>query len=190
MTIEEKLQHFMEVSVNTAAIKSQNMVNQYKAGMDKILEDHKAEALKAAETYKKTEKDGINRNSSKEFARHQQHIKRKLTHKHDELKEKLFAEVLTILNDYKKTPEYDELLVKYIKESLAVAKNESLDIYIDPEDSDKLETLKAKTGANIKISDYSFMGGVRAAIPSKNILIDNSFESKYRNTKEEYIINM
>ncbi len=190
MTTEEKLQHFMEVSINTAAIKSQSMVDEYKAGMDKIYEDHKADAIRNADTLKKTEQDGLNRNTSKDFAKQQQHIKRKLTHKQDELKEKLFKEVLTVLENYKKTPAYDTLLVKQIKDALAVAKAELINIYIDPEDSDKLDALKAATGAELKVSEYSFMGGMRAAIPSKNILIDNSFESKYREAKEDFIINL
>lgn len=190
MTTEEKLQHFMEVSVNTAAMESQRMIDEYKAGMDKIFEEHKSQALKDADTLKKTVMDGLIRNSSKDFSMQQQHIKRKLTHKQEELREKLFAEVVTALNAYKQTKEYDDLLVKQIKGALAIAKDEEVNIYIDPEDADKLETLKSATKAEISINEFSFMGGMKAAIPSKNILIDNSFESKFTDAKEAFIITV
>lgn len=190
MTTEEKLQHFMEVSVNTAALESQRIIDEYKAGMDKIFEEHKAQAIKDAETRKKTAMDSLVRTSSKDFSQQQQHIKRKLTHKQEELKEKLFNEVTAALNEYKKTKEYDALLIKQIKEAIAVAKDEEVCIYIDKDDASKLDELQKATNATITVNDYSFMGGMRAAIPSKNILIDNSFESKYIDAKEAFIITV
>lgn len=190
MTTEEKLQHFMEITVNTAAAKCQDMVEEYKAGMDKISEDHKAEAEKKAETLKMTTKDGIRRNSSKEFARQQQQIKRTFTKKQEELKDKLFEEVLELLHAYKATPSYQELLIRQIKDSLALAKDLEIHIYIDPEDADKLKALEQATGADISIQEFSFLGGMCAEIPAKNILIDNSFASKFASAKEEFIIDI
>lgn len=190
MTTEEKLQHFMEITINTAAAKCQDMVEEYKAGMDKILEDHKVEAEKKAETLKMTTKDGIRRNSSKEFARQQQQIKRTFTKKQEELKDKLFEEVLELLRAYKATPSYQELLIRQIKDSLALAKDLEIRIYIDPEDADKLKALEQATGADISIQEFSFLGGMCAEIPAKNILIDNSFASKFASAKEEFIIDI
>ncbi len=36
------------------------------------------------------------------------------------------------------------------------------------------------------VSEYSFMGGTRAVLPGRNILIDNSFESKLAGAKESF----
>lgn len=190
MTIEEKLQHFMDVTVNDANIKRQTIVDEYKAGMDKIYEDHKANALKNVESLKNIEKDEIRRKTKKDFSKQQQLIRRDLTKKMEELKETIFNEVSLLLSEYKKTPAYSELLIKQIKNSLAIARNEEITIYIDPEDSDKLSLLEEKTGVSISISAYSFMGGMRATIASKNILIDNSFESKLSDAKDDFIISL
>lgn len=189
MTTDEKLQHFMEVSVNTASAKCQNIIEEYKAGMDKIYEDHKKESIKNAETLKKTTMAGMRRNLAKDFARQQQHIRRKLTHKQEELKDALFQEVLELLIEFKRSPDYEKLLVRQIKGSLDIAKDQDIYVYISPEDEAKLETLKRETGARISVSDFSFLGGTRAEIPAKNILIDNSFSSRFASTKNDFVMN-
>ena len=108
MTIDEKLQHFMDVSVNGAYEKGQLMLKEYKTGMDKIYEEHTATAINTANTYIKTSKSGIKRNMSKEFSKQQMDIRRELTDKQAEIKERIFKEVSEIITDYRKNPEYIE----------------------------------------------------------------------------------
>ncbi|MBQ4069633.1 MAG: V-type ATP synthase subunit E [Lachnospiraceae bacterium] len=190
MTIEEKLDYFMKVSVNDSYEKSQIMFNEYKAGIDKAFEHHKAEALVLAETYMRTEKTAMKRNLYKDFSKQQNDIRRQLTNKQEELKERLFSEVVEALEKYKKTDDYNKLLVKYIKDSLHIAGDNEIEIFIDPKDSDKLEYLTKETGVQIKADKQSFMGGMKAIIPSKNIIIDNSFESKLELKKENFVISL
>ena len=47
-------------------------------------------------------------------------------------------------------------------------------------------SIVAKTGFTVEISDEPFMGGIKATIPGKNILIDNSFMSAYEKMKKEF----
>ncbi|MDE7431806.1 MAG: ATPase, partial [Lachnospiraceae bacterium] len=61
-------------------------------------------------------------------------------------------------------------------------------IYIDPLDKDKKEYLETQTGVTVTISEYSFGRGMRAIIPSKNILVDNSFNYKINELKTDYTI--
>lgn len=190
MTIEEKLQHFMDISVNGAYEKGQQMLKEYKTGLDKLYEEHKAEAINTANTYIKTTKSGIKRSLSKDFSKQQMDIRRELTNKQEDIKEKIFNEVMDILEEYQKTPEYTTILINYIKESKAIAQDNPIDIFIDPKDSDKLNQLMDITGCHINISDKSFMGGMKAIIPSKNIIIDNSFESKFDLEKENFVISL
>lgn len=190
MTIEEKLKLFMDISVNGAYEKGQLMLEEYKIGMDKIFEEHRAESLATAETYMRTAKSGIKRNLSKDFSKQQTDIRRQLTEKQNELKEKIFSEVIDALEEYKKTEDYTKLLIKYIRDSISVAQNKEIEIFIDPEDSDKLKYLSEQTDFEIKISESSFMGGMKAIIPAKNIIIDNSFESKFDLEKENFVIGL
>lgn len=190
MTIEEKLQHFMDISVNGAYEKGQQTIKEYKAALDKVFEEHKAEALNTANTYIKTTKSGIKRNISKDFSKQQMDIRHELTIKQEEIKDKIFDEVTTLLEQFQKTEDYNTLLVKYINEAVAIAQDNPIDIFIDPKDSDKLKMLMDLTKCTITINDTSFMGGIKAVIPSKNIIIDNSFESKFDLEKENFVITL
>ena len=53
-------------------------------------------------------------------------------------------------------------------------------IYINPTDADKKEYLEEHTGMALTVSKEDFIGGVRAVIQEKNILIDHAIENEYR----------
>ena len=57
-------------------------------------------------------------------------------------------------------------------------------IYIDPKDGGWLRELVSEYGSSIKLNDTGFMGGTRAVISAKNIFIDNSFETKLSDARE------
>ena len=189
MTTEEKLQHFLNASIEDAQNRSQKMISDYKEALAKIADEHKAETLKKAELQIKVEEDKLQRNRNKEISKQVLHIKRKITKKQAELKNKLFVEVAHMLEEYMSTEDYTKLLVKEIKEAVDIAGESDVTIYIDPADSESLSKLEMMTGASLTISEYSFMGGTRAVIRDRNILIDNSFAKKLEEAKENFNFN-
>lgn len=189
MTTEEKLQHFLNASIEDAQNRSQKMISDYKEALAKIADEHKAETLKKAELQIKVEEDKLQRNRNKEISKQVLHIKRKITKKQAELKDKLFVEVAHTLEEYMSTEDYTKLLVKEIKEAVDIAGESDVTIYIDPADSESLSKLEMMTGASLTISEYSFMGGTRAVIRDRNILIDNSFAKKLEEAKENFNFN-
>ncbi|MEE0959677.1 MAG: V-type ATP synthase subunit E [Lachnospiraceae bacterium] len=189
LTTEEKLQHFLNASIEDAQNRSQKMISDYKEALAKIADEHKAETLKKAELQIKVEEDKLQRNRNKEISKQVLHIKRKITKKQAELKDKLFVEVAHMLEEYMSTEDYTKLLVKEIKEAVDIAGESDVTIYIDPADSESLSKLEMMTGASLTISEYSFMGGTRAVIRDRNILIDNSFAKKLEEAKENFNFN-
>ena len=189
LTTEEKLQHFLNASIEDAQNRSQKMISDYKEALAKIADEHKAETLKKAELQIKVEEDKLQRNRNKEISKQVLHIKRKITKKQAELKDKLFVEVAHMLEEYMSTEDYTKLLLKEIKEAVDIAGESDVTIYIDPADSESLSKLEMMTGASLTISEYSFMGGTRAVIRDRNILIDNSFAKKLEEAKENFNFN-
>lgn len=189
MTTEEKLQHFLKASIEDATNRSQKNVKEYEEALEKISKEHQEDTLKNAELQIKFEQDKLERDKNKEISKQTLHIKRKLTQKQSELKDKLFVEVKQMLCEYMETKEYTDLLVKEIKEALLIAKDSDVTIYIDPADAEKLRNLEMLTGVALNISDYSFIGGTRAVIRDRNILIDNSFAKKLEEAKENFNFN-
>lgn len=67
-----------------------------------------------------------------------------------------------------------------------VAGDEAMIVYMDPSDEDKARRLAMHHNVTVKISEYSFDGGIRAVIPSKHILIDSSFKTKLEEARHEF----
>lgn len=186
MTIEEKLQHFYDSSVEEAYQEAAQMIEEHKKNLNEMLSEHKRSRRQSAEAEVKAESENARREVNKALSAQQLMIKRNWTKKQNELKDRLFAEVQNLLEDFVKTPEYDSYLCRKIKEAQDFAGEDELHIYLTPSDSSRLETLSLKTGAALRLADEEFIGGIRAIIPGKNILIDNSFREAFLACKKEF----
>ena len=186
MTTEEKLQHFYEVSMDTAREEATKVLDEYKAALETEMERHKQEKQAASESQFKIDSDNAAREINKALSAEHLHLKRKLSKKQQKLKESIFAEVEELLDDFSKKPEYTDWLEDKIKQSLEIAENDSVQIYLTAKDSAKAEELTKRTGITPLISETDFLGGIRAVIPEKNILIDNTFLTAFENEKERF----
>ena len=59
-------------------------------------------------------------------------------------------------------------------------------IYLSPEDRSLAEKLQHTTDTAIQLAKDSFLGGIRATIPQKNILIDHSFAGNFEAAYKEF----
>lgn len=187
MTTEEKLQHFLDTCMEDARTRSNRMLDEYQAAQEKIFEDHVAHAKERAAMQLTQETEKIQRDINKKLSIEQIDIKRALGQKQDELKEKLFVELKDMLANFLETNDYQKLLERQIQAAIDFAGDDQVIVYLDPVDEDKVRRLALHHGnVEIKISEYSFTGGCRAVIPSRNILIDNSFQTKLSEAKENF----
>lgn len=186
MTIEEKLQHFYDTSVEEAYQEASQAIEAHQKNLDEMLSEHKKSRKQSAEAEVKAEAENARREVNKALSAEQLTIKRNWTKKQNELKEALFLEVKELLENFMKTAEYDDYLYKKINEARTFAGKDQLHIYLTPSDAAKLETLSSQTGFPLEVSEDPFMGGIRAVIPEKNILIDNSFLETFQTMKKEF----
>lgn len=186
MTTEEKLNHFYEHSMESARQKAEAQIQEHKEALEKLFLEHKALKNKEAETEVAAKTEQLRRELNKNISAEQLQMKRKLSKKNLEIKENLFGEVSVKLDYYRKTPEYPDFLCKKIQDALAFAGGDELILYIDPADAAFIPVLSEKTKAALTISRESFRGGIRAVIPARNILIDNSFATLLNNAKESF----
>ena len=190
MTIEEKLQHFTMVTIESVHEECEKSLEEFKKEQDWKFETHKEQHLKEVRIKEKTLRDAIERKASKEYTYEQLHIKRKINHKQNELRNRVFDLVEKELADFVETIEYRELLLKEIKDALDIAKESEIFIYVGPKDENIIEDVYKQHGIKLLINENIAKGGMRAEIPSKNILIDNTFETKISEAKEKFIITL
>lgn len=186
MTLDEKLDNFYNLAINDATNQSVKIVDEYKESLNKIFENHKADALRKETIEMRTEKDNYIRERNKNLSAETIKIKKEISEKNNALVEILFKDVMKKLEEFMHTPEYTTLLINQINEAKRYAKDAELTVYIDIDDESKKAELEGATGVTLTVSSYSFIGGVRAVIPSRNILIDNSFLNKIEEIKDTF----
>ena len=176
----------MNSAMEDAHKQQKQALEEYQKALDQIFEEHKQATLKRAEMELKYESERIRTESNKNFAKEHLQIRRKLMRRVNELTDQIFEEVHMLLNDYKKTSAYVDLLKKQISNAVAFAGRAEMVVYLDPEDADKKTMLEEASQAVLTISETPFGGGTRALIPSRNILIDNSFETKLNDARTNF----
>ena len=186
MTIDEKLSHFYDITVEDARTKAAAILEEHKKALEKMTAERKALSEENAQAQIKAETANARREVNKALSAEQLTIKRDWTKKQNELKEKLFSEVKELLDSFTKTPEYETYLTGKIKKALAFAEDDEISVYLSPEDSALAEKLQQTTGVTIQIAKDSFLGGIRATIPQKNILIDHSFAGNFEAAYKEF----
>lgn len=186
MTTEEKLQHFTMYAMEEARNKSNTMLREYTDALEKIFQEHKEKKKRQADLEIKTEAARLVSENNKQASEAQIEIRRMLSKRQAELKDKLFVEVKDMLARFAETREYHQMLVRQFREAMEFAGGEEIILYIDPSDAQIQYSIEAEIGAPVTVSTYSFQGGTRAVLPARNILIDNSFETKIAEAKEHF----
>lgn len=186
MTIDEKLQHFYEVSIDEAKEDAAQAIQAHKENLTHMLEEHKQSQRQTADAQIKAEAEHVRREVNKALSSEQISLKRSWSQKQEEMKQKLFAEVKDLVRQFMETSEYEDYLCQKIKEAREFAGEDEIHIFLSPDDQSRLDALKARTGMELSVSEEAFTGGIRAEIPQKNILIDNSFSTGLENLIKEF----
>ena len=187
MTLEEKISHIQTVSMEAARAEGNEIIRSYRAALEKVFEDHKREAMHQSETRVRAESTNARLQRNQAMAKAQLDLKREMGRVQQELKDKVFAEAAELVQAFMRTPDYDAFLENCIRSALDYAKWEEMTIYINPSDEGKKEELERRTGTRLTVSAEDFMGGMRAVIRGRNVLIDHSFKTSLANEYDQFI---
>ena len=168
MTIDEKLQHFMDVTTEKVNAENAKQMQEYEQGLEKVYEDYKETALRKSELALKLKEESLKKQMNADLAAEQITIREQTGKLLRELDEKLSSEVKGKLERYMATSAYETYLVNHVT------------VYIDPEDICHKSAISAGANVAVIVSEYSFGGGVRAIISKRGILIDQSFDTKLK----------
>lgn len=187
MTAEEKLDKFYNHSIESARNEAGRLISEHQAALDKLFAEHRETRKRQAAAELSAEKEKLKRESNKTLSTEQLQIKRTHSLRNMELKKQLFAEVEKKLMAFKETPEYRPYLCRKIREAGKFAGDQTVEYFLDSSDSGILEELAAETGVSLHISAEHILGGVRAVLPERHILIDNSFVAMLKEEQESFI---
>lgn len=186
MTNEEKLRSFQTITMEETRKKGNEELKAYTESVNQSFEEYKAMKEQQAELTLKAERDNLYREKNKAVSLEQIQLRHAYTKRYEELKGKLFVEVQDKLAEYMELPEYEKLLEKLVRKNKEFAGEEEVIIYIDPADAERKSSLQAATGVMLTVSEYSFGGGIRAVLPQRNVLIDDSFQTRLKEAMENF----
>lgn len=180
MTIDEKLQHFMDVTTEKVNAENAKQMQEYEQGLEKVYEDYKETALRKSELALKLKEESLKKQMNADLAAEQILIREQTGKLLRELDEKLSSGVKGKLERYMATSAYETYLVNQVREIVKFADGDDVTVYIDPEDICHKNAISAGANVAVTVSEYSFGGGVRAVISKRGILIDQSFDTKLK----------
>lgn len=187
MTVEEKILHLRVAAMEEARAEGNAIIKQHEDVLQHLAEQHKEEARRQSETRVKAERVGAQQQLNMALSKAQLELKREVGKMHKSLKKQLFQEVETRLQEFMKTQEYQDLLVKYIERAAQFADGEEMTIYINPTDAHRKAYLEEHTGMTLTISKEDFLGGMRAVIHKRNILIDHAYKGALESEYDKFL---
>lgn len=187
MTIEERIAHIQEAAMQEARLKADAITKQHEKMLASIFNQHREEVIRQSEVRIRGELINARQQQNMAASRAQIELKREYGKRQKELKKELFKEVERMLQEYMKTEAYEKALVKYIEKALRFANGEELTIYINPTDADKKDYLEEHTGMKLTVSKEDFVGGVRAVVHGRNVLIDHAYKGALENEYQKFL---
>ena len=115
MTIDEKLSHFYDITVEDARAKAAAILEEHRQTLEKMTEERKALSEENAQAQIKAETANARREVNKALSAEQLTIKRDWTKKQNDLKEKIFSEVKELLKSFTKLRNMKIISVKRSK---------------------------------------------------------------------------
>lgn len=186
MEISEKLGTFSQAAIEAASEQSAAMLQEYEARHAASIAEYERQKQQEQQTRERIAQEQvrkeINRSTSEELLR----LKKEHHARQEQRKQELFALVEEKLAAYRKSDVYESLLQKKIAKARELAAGEPFTVYIDPEDIAFKERLEQAEDCELTVSGNSFGGGIRAVIPAKHMLMDDSFDSRLAEERERF----
>lgn len=186
MTIDEKLELFYKTAIDEATRESVTMLSEYEASLNEQYQVAKDTLAEKAELSYHLEEDTILREKNKIVSLAVRDVKKQILEEEKSFQDILFSMVVEKLKEYMKTDEYMKKLREQIQEAKMFAEGGEMTVYINASDQDKKECLEQETDVKLTVSNVDFIGGTRAVIRERNLLIDQSFLAKLSEEKENY----
>lgn len=186
MEITEKLNLFYMSAIEVANKQSSEEMREFTTSMEKLQAEFKKNKTEEMESRYHIEEEKLKRDVNRRISEAATEQKRKLNLHQQEKKEALFEVVESMLKKYRETAEYEAYLIAKIRMAKKFARQEEIIIYVDPADAPLKERLEHETGCTLTISREAFGGGIRAVVRSKNVLIDESFQTRLNQERDAY----
>lgn len=190
MEISEKLDIFYRAAMEVAREQGEAVSEEARTTCRRTLQEYEDERRKQQEARERIAQERVRKEVNREVSRMLMEQKKEYHRVEEQKKEELFTLVEEKLAAYRRTDAYAALLKEKTARAVELAGGGEVTVYLDPEDAALLPELigaqAGNTACTVRLADEPFGGGIRAGIPAKNILLDESFGSRLREEREKF----
>ncbi|AEA01271.1 MULTISPECIES: hypothetical protein [Aerococcus] len=188
MKLEEKMAYFKDQVTQQSQSEIDQQINQYRETLEDDFQTFQEQTDDTFAHRLVNEKEALRKENNKAISQIQINQQRELFLTEENMKLTLFQTFTKQIEDYQKSEAYIEQLKKMLTNIQAYAGREKYDLYIDENDSHLRSQLESYASHPIIISDRPFMGGIRAVLRERQILVDYSFLTFLDRLKENFVI--
>lgn len=186
MEIIQKLNIFHLSAIEVANQQSAEILRNQTATMRRLFQEYQKNKQNEIDTMYQIEEAKLRREQNRKLSEAQTEQKRQLSQHQKEKKDALFGAVLKKIQEFCQSDQYGPYLLKKILEAKQFAGESEVEIYLSRQDAGKRNLMEQKSGCLLLVSEHDFIGGIRAVIKARNVLIDESFETKLSQEINDY----
>lgn len=183
---EKKLSSFKSLIMRDIEEKKELYDKELKEYQTMLESSAKDEALQRAYGVIQREKNAVIKECREKESRFAAEKKKELLKYRDEILNKIYSRLSERLEEYRKTAEYEQFMIKTVLDGKNALGGGEVVAYIDKSDAFMAEKLKAATGVKTEVSDIDIIGGARVKSMTKNMICDNSLAEKLEENKTEF----
>lgn len=167
--------------------KNEKVLTEIKDRFKRACEDYEKKARRIEEEILLKEKYKAEQIKNKNITEAMKNEKKSLIELRNQSTEKIFSNVRKKVEDFVNSDKYEKYLINQIEG----AKNmygSDMEVFIINKDIKYKGVIFSATAIEVKISQENFIGGCKIIVTNKNIIIDNTIETKLIEAKTSFNI--
>ncbi|MDO4479243.1 MAG: V-type ATP synthase subunit E [Lachnospiraceae bacterium] len=188
MTTEEKLTLFYDAVTDKARRRAEALIRATKGEHAAILASRRTESDARKDVALKKDASHYAHRLNRENAQRSLDIRRQLADREKSLSDALFADVAARLEAFRRSDEYGAYLCRKAEEMKAFIDSDDAAYLLSAGDEAHLAAIRSICGPSVSIFENDFGGGLRAVSRARNLMVDNSFDTRLREEKEAFVM--
>jgi len=182
MNVEVKLATFSKIIEEEAELRRKAALDEIDIKLNTSIEQFKEQAVAEAKAKTAVENEAALQLVNREISLYSADKKKLLFAKRIELEAKLFSDIEKKILSYTNTDEYGRNLVKNIENEMQL---HNCEIIVTKRDYERFFS-NNESGSVISAGNDFFIGGYKAVLKNKGMVIDNTYRTRLEDQKENF----
>lgn len=182
----QKLEKFKQAVFDDADAKAAEIVNEAKAECDKRISEAKREAQENISRSKAEADEQFNIRELRESSSGNLQSRKVVLRSREDMIDRVFDNVRAQLEDYRKTADYEALMVKRAQEAYELYPDKKGEVRISPKDSALKDKLTLGGKFTVSETKSIITGGIMVVYADDNLALDFTFDNELANSRKGF----